>query len=73
MHVHLGRLVIVQFFPNVGLVLGRQAGPGFVRSAVILVTRRHFDVVVEFDNLKIKSLIKYTHNNNLSFRKKCMI
>ena len=51
-HRHLTRLEIVQLLPDGRLVLGRQPGPGFVSAAVVLVTRRHLNVVVEFDDLK---------------------
>ena len=53
-HVHLARLVVVEFLPDGRLVLGGQPGPGLVRPPVVLVARRHLDVVVEFDDLKIK-------------------
>ena len=53
--VHLGRFVVVELLPDVGLVLGREAGPGLVRPPVVLVTRRHLDVVVELDDLKTKN------------------
>ena len=52
MHWHLLRLVIVQFFPNVSLVLGREPGPGLVRSPVVLVGRGNFNVVIELNNLE---------------------
>jgi hypothetical protein len=51
MDVHLGGLVVVELLPDVGLVLGGEPGPGLVSPSVILVTRSHLDVVVEFDNL----------------------
>ncbi len=50
--VHLGRFVVVELLPDVGLVLGCEAGPGLVRPPVVLVARRHLDVVVELDDLK---------------------
>ena len=52
MHRHLLRLVIVQFFPNVSLVLWRQPGPGLVCSPVVLVGRGNFNVVIELNNLE---------------------
>ena len=52
-HIHFSRLVVIQFFPNVGLVFGGESGPGFVSPAVVLMTWGHFYVVVELNNLKI--------------------
>ena len=49
--VHFGGLVVVQLLADVGLVLGREPGPRLVGAPVVLVARRHFDVVVELDNL----------------------
>ena len=51
-HVHLGGLVVVELLPDVGLVLGGEAGPGLVGPSVVLVARSHLDVVVELDDLK---------------------
>ena len=61
MHRHLLRLVIVQFFPNMSLVLGRQPGPGLVCSPVVLVGRGNFNVVIELNNLK-RETIRLSNN-----------
>ncbi len=50
--VHLGGLVVVELLPDVGLVLGCESGPGFVRPPVVLMARRHLYVVVELDDLE---------------------
>jgi hypothetical protein len=50
--VHFGGLVVVELLPDVGLVLGRESGPGLVSPPVVLMTWRHLYVVVELDNLE---------------------
>ena len=50
-HVHLVRLVVVELLPDGSLVLGREPRPRLVRAPVVLVARRHLDVVVELDDL----------------------
>ena len=51
MHVHLGRLEVVELLADHGLVARRQPGPRLVGAPVILVGLRHLYVVVEVNHL----------------------
>ena len=57
MHVHLVGLVVVELLPDGRLVLGRQPRPRLVGAPVVLVARRHLDVVVELDDLPALELV----------------
>lgn len=52
-YFHLGALELVELLTYRCLVLRRESRPRLVRAPVVVVRLRHFDVVVEADNLYI--------------------
>ena len=51
-HFHLHGLEVVEFLADGRLVARREARPRLVGATVVLVSRRHLDVVVEADDLR---------------------
>ena len=57
MDLHFHGFEVVEFLSDLGLVSGRQPGPGFVCPSVVLVSLRHFDVVVEANDFPLLELL----------------
>ena len=51
MYIHLETFEVIEFLPDDSFVAGCEARPGLVCPAVILLSLRHLDVVVETDDL----------------------
>lgn len=56
-HGHLRTFELVQFLPYGSLVLGGEPRPRLIRSPVVVVRLRYFDVIVEADDLLLLQLV----------------
>ena len=67
--IHFSRFEIIELFPNIGFVFGRQSRPRLVGPSVVLMARGHFYVVAKFDNLETqeKSSKKFCEHVVFSF------
>lgn len=52
MNRHLLGLVIVELLPDVGLVLGSESGPRLVSPPIVFMSRSHFYIIIELDDLE---------------------
>lgn len=51
-HIHLWRFEIIQLLPDWCLVFLGEPSPRLVSPPVVIMTRCHFDIVIEFDDLR---------------------
>lgn len=66
MNLHLLRLELIEFLTDHCLVLRRKPRPRLVRSAIVVMRLRHFDVIVETNDLTLLKLLNRRTKAQLS-------